>query len=80
MLNEGLILVTRYVDVTYSRMQKENRIVGEVVDAALKLHRRFGATWTLPLLVQTFAPLRLCVSFFFCSLGYFLAGFFPNAG
>jgi hypothetical protein len=76
MLNEALILVTRYVNVTYSRMQKENRIVGEVVDAALKLHRRFGPTRILPLLVRTFAPLRLCVSFFFCSLGCFLAAFF----
>jgi hypothetical protein len=76
MLNEALILVTRNVNVTFSRVQKVNRIVGELVNAALKLHRRFGPTRILPLLVRTFASLP---SFFFGSMGYFLAGFFPNA-
>jgi hypothetical protein len=57
MLNEALILVTRNVNVTFSRVQKVNRIVGELVNAALKLHRRFGPTRILPLLVRTFASL-----------------------
>jgi hypothetical protein len=75
MLNEALILVTRYVNVTYSRMEKENRIVGEVVDAALKLHRRFGPTRILPLLVRTFASLR---DFFLLLLGLLSGWVFPE--
>jgi thiosulfate dehydrogenase (quinone) large subunit len=58
----------------------KTRIAREVVDAALNRHRPLGpGIYTYSRLVQTFAPLRLCVRFFFlffCAFCAFLRLFF----